>query len=57
MQFAPLGEGEGAKPGPAPVEKPAKLGKKEQAERDAVGAEQGTAWDGVLPSGNVVALR
>lgn len=53
-QFAPLGEGEAAKPGAA--EKPAKLGKKEQAKVDAVGAEQGTDWEGVLPD-NVVAIR
>lgn len=34
-----------------------KVGKKEQADRDAVGAESGTGWDGLLPGGNVVALR
>lgn len=55
-QFAPLEEGAEPKPGPAPAEKPAKLGKKQQAQADAVGAERGTDWDGLLP-GNVVAIR
>lgn len=31
--------------------KPAKVGKKEQAKLDAVGAEVGTGWDGLLPEG------
>ena len=40
--------------GPAPkAEKP---GKKEQAQADAVDAESGTGWDGLLPK-NVVAIR
>lgn len=39
---------------PAPVEE--KLGKKDQANRDAVGAEAGTGWDGLLP-GNVTPIR
>lgn len=57
-QFAPLAEGQlqGTTKGPA-AEKPEKLGKKEQAAADAVGAEAGTGWDGVLPAGNVVSLR
>ncbi len=32
-------------------QKPAKVGKKEQAKLDAVGAEAGTGWDGLLPEG------
>lgn len=39
-----------------PEAKPEKPGKKEQAQVDAVGAEAGTQWDGVLP-GNVVSLK
>lgn len=31
--------------------KPAKIGKKAQAKQDAVGAEGGTGWDGLLPEG------
>jgi hypothetical protein len=49
-QFEALSETAAAAP-PA-----AKQGKKEKAAADAVGAEAGTAWDGVLPA-NVVNLR
>ncbi len=31
--------------------KPERVGKKEQANLDAVGAEAGTGWDGLLPEG------
>lgn len=41
---------------PATEGKPEKIGKKEQLQADAVDAEQGTGWDGVLPR-NVVAIR
>lgn len=46
----PVGE---PKPAAPAIEKP---GKKEQAELDAIGAEDGTGWDGVLPK-NVVAIH
>jgi hypothetical protein len=52
-EFIPIGEGGVAAPKPEPE---AKLGKKEQATADAVGAESGTGWDGVLPK-NVVSIR
>ncbi len=57
-QFTPLAEGQlqdGGKGSKAP--KPVKVGKKEQAQVDAVGAESGTDWDGILPGTNVVAIR
>lgn len=41
---------------PEPAREP-KRGKKEQAQVDAVGAEAGTDWDGILPGNNVVAIR
>jgi len=57
-QFTPLAEGQLQDEGKgAKLARPAKIGKKEQAEADAVGAEAGTGWDGVLPSTNVVNLR
>lgn len=41
---------------PTPVEKP--LGKKEQAQADAVTAAEGTGWDDLLPRGaNVTPIR
>lgn len=40
----------------APVPKPEKLGKKQQAQLDAVGAEAGSGWDGLLPK-NVTPIR
>lgn len=46
-----------APPVEAAEPKPEKLGKKEQADVDAKGAEQGTSWEDVLPRGNVVPLR
>ena len=52
-EFIPLGEGAEK---PAAATKAEKVGKKEQARQDAVGAEEGTGWAGVLP-GNVVAIR
>lgn len=42
---------------PAESEKPEAVGKKEQANRDAVTAAEGTDWGDLLPSGNVVPMR
>ena len=36
---------------PAAEPRPARVGKKEQQKADAVTAQQGTDWDGLLPSG------
>lgn len=40
-----------------PAEKPAKLGKKEQANADAVGAQAGTEWSDLLPRGGAPLLQ
>jgi len=42
---------------PEESEKPEAVGKKEQANRDAVTAAEGTDWGDLLPSGNVVPMR
>lgn len=55
-EFHVLGEGNIAKPAAEPKRKAEKIGKKDQAQVDAVDAESGTGWDGVLPK-NVVAIR
>lgn len=40
-----------------PTEKPVKLGKKEQANADAVGAQAGTEWNDLLPRGSASLLQ
>lgn len=42
---------------PQPDEKPAKLGKKEQADADARTAASGTNWAGLLPHGSTKSLQ
>lgn len=54
-EFVPLAAG--AEREAAPVAKPEPKGKKEKAKAAAVGAENGTSWEDVLPAGNVVSIR
>lgn len=58
FEAQPMADGETppAPPAPqtaaaAPAPRPARLGKKEQAQADAHGAAEGTVWDDILPKG------